>query len=343
MTVKHCAGQYEVDFLALHDYSAEIPNSFVITDQNVDRLYSKSFDPLPKLVLPPGEQTKSLQFYSLGLSWLVQNGANRSSTVIAFGGGVIGDLAGFLAASYMRGVPLVQVPTSLLAQVDSSIGGKVGINLPEGKNLVGAFHQPRRVIVDTSLLATLPNREFVNGCAEVWKAASIADENLFQELEEMPLSVAEGKLQQRVRRSIEIKAAIVQADEFEQTGTRAKLNFGHTVGHAIEAIAGFGTICHGEAVSMGMVQEAWIGERLGISEAGLSARLERGLASQGLPTVAPKIPAESLLEAMQRDKKATDDKLAMSLLVRIGECKLVTGLSKKEILSMLKEARPISR
>jgi 3-dehydroquinate synthase len=250
---------------------------------------------------------------------------------VALGGGVVGDLAGFVAATYMRGVPLVQIPTSLLAQVDSSVGGKVGIDLPEGKNMVGAFYPPERVSICTETLDTLSQREFDNGMAEVWKAGFILDRSLVDRLVAKSLTRDE-----MVQRCIEIKRQVVEADEFETNGERAKLNFGHTVGHAVEKLTGYGPVLHGEAISIGMVIEARLGEAIGLSEPGTHDAVEECLGSQGLPTTSLVLRnIDMLIETMRRDKKASGGRLAFSLLTHIGGCKLVEDVPESDVRKVL--------
>jgi 3-dehydroquinate synthase len=240
--------------------------------------------------------------------------------VVAFGGGVIGDLAGFVAATYMRGVPYVQIPTTLLAQVDSSVGGKVAINHPRAKNLIGAFHQPRLVIADVTVLSTLRSRDYREGLAEVVKTAAIADADLFSWLEQNHAAVlARGAeaLTFVVRRCCEIKAGVVEADERE-SGPRAILNFGHTVGHALEALAGYGVMRHGEAVAVGMTAAARISRLLGLLSGDDEDRLVGLLSACALPTRLPVIPVAAVLDAMRADKKAVRGRPRFVLLRGIG-------------------------
>lgn len=296
-----------------------------ITDENVVRAWGKLLPTeAPKLVLPAGESTKSMGCYGLALQWLAGLKSDRNTPIVAFGGGVIGDLAGFVAATYMRGVPYVQVPTSLLAQVDSSVGGKVAIDLPEGKNLVGSFYPPREVRIATEFLGTLPERHFVNGMAEVWKYGFILDAELLGELEAQIPQPADARLRSIVARCVALKAQLVEADEHDRLGIRAILNFGHTVGHALEVLDGYRNLLHGEAIAIGMVVEARLGVLLGVTPPDAVVRVEHGLRNQGLPT---ELPASTdpgrLIEAMRGDKKATHRELAFSLLTGVGTCKLV--------------------
>ncbi|MEE8601174.1 3-dehydroquinate synthase [Euzebya tangerina] len=258
--------------------------------------------------VPDGEQAKSTD--TLAQIWQRMAGVPllRDDVVIALGGGVVGDLAGFAAATWNRGVALVQVPTTLLAQVDSAIGGKTGINLAQGKNLVGAFHQPLAVISDVEVLATLPSRERRAGLGEVAKYGFIADPVVLDLLEDRPGSATAGDpavLAEIVRRGSTVKAEVVSEDEFE-SGRRALLNYGHTIGHAIESLTAYDTYRHGEAVGLGMVAAAQLGERLGISEPGLADRTISVLDGLGLPTRGLRLDPRDVWQVMARDKKARD-------------------------------------
>ncbi len=330
MTIEHRAGTYPVDFLTLEAIVAEMPHDcFVVSDQNLQRLYRGQFpDQANWIVVPPGESSKSLEVYGQALRQLAQRRASRRSTLVAFGGGVVGDLAGFLAASYLRGVPFIQIPTTLLSQVDSSVGGKVGIDLPEGKNLVGAFYPPSRVMIPLEALQTLPEREFLNGCAEVLKYGLIMDQPLWDQLAE-PLTPNSETLPQIVAKCIQLKAQVVAEDEFETTGRRAILNFGHTVGHALEHHYKFHGLLHGEAIAVGMVVEARLGEALGLTPAGTANQIAERFVRWGLPVQDPaQTEVDQLVEAMRRDKKAVAGNLAFSLLSGIGACKLVENVEE---------------
>lgn len=287
---------------------------------------------MPTLVLPPGEETKSIRHFGESLEWLAAQGVQRADKIAAIGGGVIGDLAGYVAASYLRGIEFVQVPTSLLAMVDSSVGGKVGVDLEAGKNLAGAFHPPTEVLVAEDVLETLPVRHLRNGMAEVWKYAFIADPNLAHLIESGPVGEAV------IRRCIEIKKSIVEADEFETTGLRATLNFGHTLGHALETLTGYETLLHGEAIAIGMVWEAELGERLGVTQAGTSDVVREKLEAAGLPIRFPNADADRLIDLMGKDKKRKGNGLAFSLLTRIGECKLTTEVDTSVVRAVLTNA-----
>jgi len=256
--------------------------------------------------------------------------ADRATPVIAMGGGVVGDLAGFAAATWNRGLPLVMVPTTLLAMVDSSIGGKVAINHPRGKNLIGAFHQPSLVWFNLAYLETLPDREFRSGLAEVIKYGMILDAMFFKYLESHVEAILDRQPEvmiHLVRRSCELKAQVVVQDEFETTGERAKLNYGHTFGHAYEAVAGYGKLTHGEAIAIGMMTEAKLAQRLGRVEPELIQRQERLLSRFGLPTVVdPNWPAEPILEAILRDKKNLGGQVRMVLPSQLGTVALVPDI-----------------
>jgi len=300
---------------------------FVITDPRVNGMHGAAlraglgrFEAEPILV-PAGERQKSLR--RAGLLWdeLLSRGADRGSVIIAFGGGVIGDLAGFVAATYMRGLPYVQLPTTLLAQVDSSLGGKVAINHPRAKNLIGAFHQPRVVVADVSVLRTLRPRDYREGLAEVVKTAAIADRTLFGWLERNRAEVLERDpeaLTHLVRRSCEIKARVVEADERE-SGPRALLNFGHTVGHALESLTGYRALRHGEAVSIGMAGAARVSRLLGVLPEEDEKRLTALLAGFGLPTKIAGLGAPAVFDTFRLDKKAVGGVPRLVLLTAIGQ------------------------
>jgi 3-dehydroquinate synthase len=273
-----------------------------------------------EVVLPDGEQYKDWQTLNRIFDTLLAQGCDRRTVLFALGGGVVGDMAGFAAASYMRGVPYVQVPTTLLAQVDSSVGGKTAINHPLGKNMIGAFHQPARVVCDLDTLATLPKRELSAGLAEVIKYGPIADMAFLDWIEanvDALLKREPAALAHAVRRSCEIKADVVGQDERE-ANLRAILNFGHTFGHAIEAGLGFGRWLHGEAVGCGMVMALRLSQRLGLVDAAFVARLRQLIDRAGLPTVGPALGAERYLELMRVDKKAEAGEIRFVVLERIG-------------------------
>jgi len=286
----------------------------------ISRLLGRAGFPLGRTVVPAGERSKSASTLTRLWRDLARVGCDRRSLVVAFGGGMVGDLAGFASASAFRGLDFVQVPTTLLAMVDASVGGKTGINLPEGKNLVGAFHQPRAVVIDLDLLRTLPPRELRAGWAEVIKTAAIRDARLFRYLEGRRASLLRGDpapLLEVVRACLSIKAEVVQRDERESS-LRMVLNFGHTLAHAIEAARSYRGLLHGEAVAIGMAFAARLGEALGATEPGTASRLERCLGAYGLPVSGGRMPVGPLLRAMKRDKKRGPAGLRWVLLRRIG-------------------------
>ena len=292
------------------------------------------------VALPDGEEFKTLASIERILDALVAERMNRDCAVLALGGGVVGDIAGFAAACYQRGVAYVQIPTTLLAQVDSSVGGKTGVNHPGGKNLIGAFHQPRAVIADIETLQTLPTREYAAGLAEVVKYGLIQDAGFFAWLER---NVAEllrresAALTHTIRRCCEVKAAIVSADERE-AGLRAVLNFGHTFGHAIEAASGYGAWLHGEAVAAGMVMAADLSSRLGWLDRDTVERTRGLLERFGLPVAAPGIGAARARELMGMDKKVERGKLRVVLLQGLGQPVVTADYPEPVLLSVLEQA-----
>jgi len=307
------------------DLSAHVrgPDCLVVTNETVEPLYLEALlaDLTGKQVraisLPDGEAYKTLETVEDILDTLVENGANRDTTVVALGGGVVGDIAGFAAACYMRGVDFIQVPTTLLAQVDSSVGGKTGVNHASGKNLIGAFHQPRAVLIDTDTLKTLPDRELKAGLAEVIKYGAIVDPDFFAWIEdnlEALIARDADALATAIQRSCELKAAVVAEDEREG-GRRAILNFGHTFGHAIEHCQGYGEWLHGEAVAAGMVMAA----RLSTDDAAVAGRIETLLERAGLPTRPPAVAAADFMAAMGMDKKVQQKQLRFVLLRSLGD------------------------
>jgi len=317
MIITHSQGSYRISIAGRSELSALAPEcTAIITDRNVRGALDPWWPNLPTHIVTPGESSKSIRAFGEALEWLATTGVRRSDRIAAIGGGVVGDLAGFVAASYLRGITFIQVPTSLLAMVDSSVGGKVGIDLEAGKNLAGAFHAPSEVMIPIDALETLPARHRRNGMAEIWKAGLIADPSL------LPIIEKQGASDEVIRRSIDIKRRIVEADEFETLGQRATLNFGHTIGHAIEAALGYEDLLHGEAVAIGMVWESKLGEAIGVTPAGTSSTVRELLRISGLPVDVPPIEPDLLLQFMYRDKKRTGQSLAFSLLTRIGECKL---------------------
>jgi 3-dehydroquinate synthase len=325
----------------LGDYLAG-EDCLVVTNETVAPLYLDKLEadlPGRNIVpvrLPDGEAFKTLETVSGLLDELANARAGRDSTVVALGGGVVGDIAGFAAACYMRGIAFVQVPTTLLAQVDSSVGGKTGVNHPHGKNLIGAFYQPNVVLIDTTTLDTLPDRELRAGLAEVIKYGAIADVDFFAWLEEhMPALLARdaAALAHAVQRSCEIKAAVV-ADDEREAGRRAILNFGHTFGHAIERCQGYGEWLHGEAVAAGMVMAA---ELSGIRPEELR-RLRDLVEAAGLPGEPPKLGSTDMLEAMGMDKKALGKKLRFVLLDGLGASTVTSDYDQARLRRVLEAA-----
>lgn len=340
MTIRHRLGAYPIIFTALEVALDALPrDAKMVTDSNLDALYgARTSADRSQLVVPAGERSKSMAQFQNVIEWLAESNTKRNQSVVAFGGGVIGDLVGFAAGSYMRGVPLIQVPTSLLAMVDSSVGGKVGIDLPAGKNLVGMFKPPSSVYVCHELLTTLPEREFRSGLAEVLKYGFIMDEAMIQELSQSPLEIGDSRLCDVIRTCIQHKAFVVERDEYETSGLRATLNFGHTVGHAIETLQGYADWLHGEAISAGMVAEAHLAESLRLAPPGTRASIEKTLAAHGLPVELPAgMTGDVLVEAMHMDKKAGKNGLAFSLVTDIGTCKLVPAVDTEHVRRTLNE------
>ena len=289
------------------------------------------------MILPDGEVYKNWDNLNLIFDHLLAHKCDRKTTLIALGGGVIGDMTGFAAATYMRGVPFVQVPTTLLSQVDSSVGGKTGINHPLGKNMIGAFYQPQAVIADTATLNTLPDKELSAGLAEVIKHGAIIDATFFAWLEQN-MSKLRAKdpqaLAHVIARSCEIKADVVRQDEREG-GLRAILNFGHTFGHAIEAGLGFGTWLHGEAVGCGMVMAAELSFRLGYIDFVSKTRIKQLVEAAGLPVVAPDLGEQRWLELMEVDKKNEGGQIKFILLKPLGTA-VITSVPEPVLLETLR-------
>ena len=297
----------------------------VVTDRNIRVHHGgtlrEMFDDAPLLVLPPGEPTKSLATLERVLDFLTEHGIDRTGALFVVGGGVVGDLGGFAAASYLRGIDYYQVPTTLLAMVDSAVGGKTGINLRAGKNLAGAFHQPRGVFIATGFLATLPPREFAAGMAEVIKYGLLGDGELFARLEGTPLTAASAELPVVIHRCCAIKARIVEADECERApeGGRALLNLGHTFGHAIEQVTGYGRYLHGEAVAIGLAAAARLSREVGPLAATDVARIDAVLKAHALPVrLEPSLPLAALMTAMARDKKVRAGLPRFVVMQRLG-------------------------
>lgn len=316
----------------------------VVTDTNVAPLYLERVRESlggrgdNALVLEAGEAHKTLATAERVIDELVARKCHRDATVLALGGGVVGDVAGFAAACFMRGIGFVPLPTTLLAQVDASVGGKTGVNHRAGKNLIGAFHQPRAVLADTSTLATLPDREYRAGLAEVVKYGVIGDADFFRWLEGRAGELNardEATLTETIARCVRNKAAVVAADEREK-GQRALLNLGHTFGHALESLTGYQRWLHGEAVAIGMVQAARLAARTGLCNEDVAHRVADLLARLGLDTGAPvDLGAEALLEAMEMDKKADAGGLRLVLPEAVGQCRVVRDVPRADLLAVL--------
>jgi 3-dehydroquinate synthase len=332
----------------LCDAEQDDAHTVIITDTNVAEHY---LDPVVEaleelgcevavLEVEPGEPSKSPDVAAELWEELLDQGADRKTVVVALGGGVVGDLAGFVAATFSRGLRFVQIPTTLLAQVDSSVGGKVGVNLPGGKNMVGAFWQPRGVLIDVAVLATLPEREYRAGLAEVVKYGVIQDADFFAYLEAniKPVNNRDAAvLAHIVERCCRLKADVVEQDEREETGLRSILNYGHTFCHAFEAATGYETLLHGEGVAIGMMCAARLAERLGRVDAAFVERQRKLLDAFGLPLDIPDVDHDELVELMYRDKKAERGKLRFVLPTRLGHVELVGDVTNEEVFAAMDE------
>ena len=317
----------------------------LVSDGAVMRLYGKTVVAslesagftVTTIDVPEGEAAKTLAVAEHCWDRLLTAGLDRTSTVLALGGGAVGDVAGFAAATYMRGINFIQLPTTVLAQVDASIGGKTAIDHPLGKNMIGAFHQPRLVVVDPAVARTLPEREFRSGLAEIVKHGIVLDADYFAELERdlAPLAARDlGVLERIIGGSCRLKASVVERDEREAE-LRHVLNYGHTIGHALEAATGYTRYAHGEAVSLGIVAEARLARRLGIADDETTTRQERMLETLGLPVRAPSIDVEPIVSAMARDKKAKDGRVPFVLAPRIGAFRIVYDVPTTDIRAVI--------
>ncbi len=317
----------------------------LVTDSNVGPLYGDAcaasleeagFDP-HRIEAPAGEASKSVPVAESICREMMRAGLDRKSFLIALGGGVVGDLAGFAAAIFYRGIPYIQVPTSVVAQVDSSVGGKTGVNTPEGKNLIGAFHQPRLVLADVATLQSLPEREFNEGFAEIIKHAVIRDRGLLDLVD----TVADrNNLAPLIERNVAIKAKVVVEDEKETSGVRALLNFGHTIGHAIEAAAGYGELLHGEAISLGMLAAARISmEIAGLPKDGFE-RIHASLKRFGLPlTLPPRLETPALMDLLARDKKFVDGSIRFVVSSALGSAEVSEEVDATRIEAAIESLR----
>jgi 3-dehydroquinate synthase len=324
--------------------------ALIVGDTNVERHVQTAREQLTSAgfrvetsLIPAGEPSKNLFTAAFQYDRLADMAADRRTAVVAVGGGVVGDLAGFVAATYNRGLPLLMVPTTMLAMVDSSVGGKTGVNHPKGKNLIGAFHQPAGVWIDSSTLYTLPNKEYRSGLGEVVKYGVILDPELFAFLEENWMSVSACDpvvVRNIVARCCRLKADVVEQDEREETGLRAILNYGHTFAHAFETVGGYGSWLHGEAVSAGMVCAWKLAERLGRVGPELGERQTKLLTAFQLPvTVKPEWNVDSLLESMRRDKKNVGGKMRFVLPKSTGGVELVDGVPEADVRAVIADCQ----
>jgi shikimate kinase / 3-dehydroquinate synthase len=356
MTAEQCAGQIRTRLGRFHlsamgDYDvivdrveqlANLPyrlqNPVIVTDDNVGQIHLVKIGSILQssghqarfIVIPAGEAHKNLRTISHLWNGFLQNGLDRKSTVIALGGGVIGDMAGFAASTYMRGVSWICIPTTLLSMVDASIGGKTGFDLPQGKNLIGSFYPPKLVLADSRFLDTLPQRELLSGMAEVVKHGIISDPELFH-LCACGWDWVKSNLEQVVKRAMAVKIKVIEEDPYEK-GVRAALNLGHTVGHAVELVSNF-ELRHGEAISIGLVVEAKYAERIGIAEMGLSNTIAGVLSGYGLPVKIPDdLPHEDILRTMRVDKKKDARKIRFALPVSVGHVQLVEVSNLESVL-----------
>jgi shikimate kinase / 3-dehydroquinate synthase len=323
-------GEYDVVVGQVSDLVYfSMQNPIIVTDENVAKFHlpkaasalQAAGHPSNTVILPAGEESKNLELVSHLWKDFLENGLDRNSTVIALGGGMVSDMAGFAASTYMRGIQWIALPTTLLGMVDASLGGKTGIDLPEGKNLVGSFHPPKLVLSDPGLLPTLPERELTSGMAEVVKHGLISDPELF-EMCKQGMDWVKGNLEEVVKRAMAVKIQVIEEDPYEK-GIRAALNLGHTVGHAVELVSDF-KLRHGEAVAIGMVAEARYAERIGLAKKGLAGLIEETLTNLGLPVHIPKdLPREEILRAMRVDKKKNEKSIRFALPAEIGRVELV--------------------
>ena len=320
------------------DCDKDDSHAVIVTDTNVDDLYSEAVaqqlveagSEVDILAIEAGEPSKSADVAAELWEQMLEQGTDRKSVVVAVGGGVVGDLAGFVAATFARGLRFVQVPTTLLAQVDSSVGGKVGINLSGGKNMVGAFWQPRGVVIDVDTLDTLPEREYRAGLAEVVKYGVIQDAEFFAFLEANVALITDRDrptLTRIIERCCRLKADVVEQDEREETGVRAILNYGHTFCHALETATGYEQLLHGEGVAIGMLCAARLAQRMDRVDAAFTERLGDLLAAVKLPLAVPEVDHDELVELMYRDKKVDRGKLRFVLPTRMGHVECVSGVA----------------
>lgn len=334
----HLSAMGEYDVLVGRIGNLSYDNSLIVTDENVAQFHLKKIDSVLRatgcksdsVLLPAGENHKNLETVSFLWKTFLQHGLDRKSTVIALGGGVIGDLAGFAASTYMRGINWIAVPTTLLSMVDASIGGKTGFDLPEGKNLIGSFYPPKLVLADPGFLLSLPEREFRSGMAEVVKHGIISDPQLFESCSG-GLDWVKANLEEIVKRAMAVKIQVIEEDPYEK-GIRATLNLGHTVGHAVELASKF-ELRHGEAIAIGIVIESKYAERIGLAHKGLTEVIANTLSTLGLPTSIPEeLPHDEILRAMRVDKKKSVAIIRFALPVEIGNVELVDVRDLKAVL-----------
>jgi 3-dehydroquinate synthase len=330
----HLSAMGEYDVIVGHAKSVtNLQNPIIVTDENVAQYHLEKIEKLfeaRSVVVPAGEEHKNLETISRLWKAFLENGLDRKSTVIALGGGVIGDMAGFAASTYMRGVDWIGIPTTLLSMVDASLGGKTGFDLPEGKNLIGSFHPPKLVIADPSLLLTLPERELRSGMAEVVKHGIISDPDLFAMCNH-GMDWVKDHLEDVVKRAMAVKIQVIEEDPYEK-GIRAKLNLGHTVGHAVELVSKF-ELRHGEAIAIGMAAEARYSARVGLAGQSTVEAIESTLSALGLPIHIPaEMPREKIIQAMRVDKKKNAKTIRFALPVEIGKVELVNVENLEDVI-----------
>ncbi len=355
LIVNHRFGNYPIYIRAgllecctdiLGEFLATSGQHALVTDSNVERLYAQAFTKaanfdFQKQICPAGEASKSFAQYEHLLDGILHGGLDRQSTIIALGGGVPGDLAGFVAATFMRGIPFIQIPTTLLAQVDSSVGGKTGINLAGSKNSVGAFWQPQAVLIDPTVLQTLEPEQLTSGLAEVVKYGVIMDAEFFLWLESNSDAVNDLDMEtmtELIHRCCALKAEVVEEDERETRGRRAILNYGHTFAHAIEKVFGYGVFPHGHAVAMGMHAAAILAANLRLADRSVVTQQAKLLKRLQIPHQFPHEHHDELWKAMQRDKKTVAGELHFVLPTRIGNVELVKSVSRAKVLESMELA-----
>ncbi len=355
LVVEHATGQYPIfidqqwQLVMAREIARHYPRCLVISDELVACRYADTLRDAFRdaglefnlLTVPPGESSKSPEVALRLYNQLLAEGVDRQSTLIALGGGVVGDLTGFLAATWMRGIDFVQIPTTLLAQVDSSVGGKTGVNLPTAKNVIGAFWQPQAVFIDTAVLKTLPAEEYTSGLAEVVKYGVILDQDLFATLERQAEPVKQRDslvLVEIVHRCCQLKAQVVRCDERETTGHRAILNYGHTFGHAIESVLGFGSVPHGHAVAMGMTAAGWLARALDMVDDNFVAQQQNLLRALGIPAQFPAERHDEFIDVMRSDKKALAGRPRFVLPTKIGHVELIDNIDPRLVRQAMRQA-----